>query len=157
MIARLHLRHVPIGEIADQLGVAESTIRHHLDHNIVPVWRLAVVRIAEIELARIDELERIAWVEFEKGLVPETQETVKQILAANGGNGETIERVIKTINRTTTTAWVQVVQWCISERCRIKGYYAAQRLRVDQGGTVRVAGKSREDIPCWDSSHSPPP
>jgi hypothetical protein len=38
------------------------------------------------------------------------------------------------------------IKWCVSERCRIKVFYASDRQRISDGGGIRVAGKSREQI-----------
>lgn len=154
IIARMKLKHVPVPEIAELFGCDEKTIRHHYEHNIRPSFRHTLMRTAEEELARIDEIERIAWVRFDKSLEPETKETIKQGLV-KGLKGttkvratklEAVERVVTTITKNGETSWIAVIQWCVEERCKIKGHYAAQRLQINHGGEIRVAGKSRDDI-----------
>lgn len=146
IIARGVLRNVPLIDLAVQLGVSEATIRFHLEHNIRPIWHHGMQRTAELELAKIDEVERTAWECFAKTLDNETHETIKQELEKEGGNLKTVERMLKTVTTAGSTAWMHVVMNCIAERAKILGYYAAQRFKIDGGGSIRVAGKSREDI-----------
>ena len=146
LIARQHLRHRPNAEIALALGVSERAVEHHLNTTIKPSWRYTLARTQEQELARIDEVERIAWERFEASLAPTTREVVKEVLAKGGTEPQIVERVLTKIDRNGETAWVNVIQWCVEERCKIKGHYAAQRLQINQTTDIRVAGKSREDI-----------
>lgn len=154
IIARMKLRHRPAPEIAELLGVDEKTVRHHYEHTIRPSFRHVLNRTAEEEMARIDEIERIAWECFDKSLEPQTRETIKTgLIEGLKGNSKskakklgTIESVLTTIHTNGDTSWINVIQWCVEERCKIKGHYAAQRLQINHGGEIRVAGKSREDL-----------
>ncbi len=151
-IARMQLQHVSIDQMAVKLGVSPSTIRHHLDTSVKPIWHYGIERLAEEELARIDMIERIAWERLESAENDQT-ETVKDVLAKETVDGQVVE-YLKTVERATTRGnrsggilgWMGVIQWAVQERCKIKGHYAAQRLQINQGGDIRVAGKTREDI-----------
>jgi hypothetical protein len=148
VIARMYLSNTPIAKIAESFGVHHSAIHHHLDHTLRPLWNLSVMHAVEVELAKIDELERIAWIKLEESFVPETTETVKEALSEGGANPELVKRVVKRVNR-ISTAWAEVIMACIAERSRLKGFYAADRFKIncgDHGGSIRVAGKTREDL-----------
>jgi len=154
VIARMKLRHVPYTEIAKAIGVSVATIKHHYEHTIRPSFRHALARTAEEEMARIDEIERIAWDRFDASLNPATKETIKtEMIEGLKGNAKakaaklgTVERSLTKISSNGDTCWLHVIQWCVEERCKIKGHYASQRLQIHHGGEIRVAGKSREDL-----------
>ena len=155
LIAELHLQHVSQETIAAKVGVSPTTIKHHLDTTIKPLWQYGIERLAEHELCRIDLVERIAWERFhaasESG--DETVSLKDALTKEAMPDGQQIEH-LKTVERATTRSnkatgalgWMGIVQWCISERSRIKGHYAANRLNIEHGGDIRVAGKTREDI-----------
>ncbi len=150
IIAQRHLQHRPIVEIAEELGVVPGTIRHHLEHSIKPSFRHSLMRMAEEEMARIDMVEKIAWERFAASMEPQTKRTIKHGLldGLKGKPGKIgiVERAMTKIKTNGDIGWINVIQWCVEERCKIKGHYASQRLHINHGGDVRVAGKSREDI-----------
>jgi ribosomal protein S7 len=153
VIARMYLQNYSNYEIGESLGVDEKTVRHHLEFNIRPVWIHSTRRVSEIELAKVDQIERIAWQAFEKSQNDETRETIKhELVEGDGKDGKKkadmkiVERALTTITTTGSTAWIQVIQWCIDFRSKILGHYAAHRVNINYGGEVRVAGKTRKDI-----------
>lgn len=145
-IGVLWLQQWSVPRISAVLGVTDATVRYHLENSILPVWQNAMLRNVEIELARVDLIERIAWEQFESSQGTETTESVKTRLAKEDSlDGELIERAVtKTKRLTGQPAWIAVVQWCVDWRSKIAGYYAAKG--IDVSGTIRVAGKSREEI-----------
>ena len=59
-IASLYLRHCPLTAIAEELGVSERTIRHHLEKHIRPVWRAEMAADRHVDPAKTAGIERAA-------------------------------------------------------------------------------------------------
>jgi AraC-like DNA-binding protein len=60
-IASLYLRHYPLTAIAEELGVSEHTVRHHLQKHVRPAWREQMAADLGADLAKTREIERAAW------------------------------------------------------------------------------------------------
>lgn len=138
--------------IGEQYGVDESTIRHHLTNTIKPVLFEQCSQQVDVELLKIDLMERVAWERFEseepgeireKGIRGSTQR-IRDLLEKHGVSEQLIERV--TIRRIGSSAWLNVVQWCIEQRCKIRGYYAAERHDFNINLGIRAAGKSPDEL-----------
>ena len=149
-IARLWAKGWSGRKIAKSIGVHETSVRYHLKNTIKPLWRQQVVRPVELELAKIDHLETIAWEHFESDAPSESRENVEEALleASRGKNGAltVVKKATSTIRKFGQTAWLDVVEWCISERCKLMGHNAAKDYRVSQDHAFRVAGTTPSDL-----------
>lgn len=139
-MASMFLRGKSVRQIAGALNLSRGTVQHHLENHVKPAWRVGMQRMAFYEIAKIDELERYAWEMLERSERPIIKNRLK-----NPGSAET-ERTIETTGREADEKWARLIAWCISERCKIAGHYAAHRIKVDVGGELRVANRSREDV-----------
>lgn len=147
LAADLILKGRPLREIAKLLDVDESTVRYHLEHWIEPAWRENSRERRDREMAKVDLLERTAWLCFEKSQKPQTRRQIKQALTEAGGDPQIIERVLTKTTRVGEATWVDVIQWCIDWRAKMHGSYAAEKHEHAMAGEeFRVAGRPRLEI-----------
>ncbi|WP_321377070.1 helix-turn-helix domain-containing protein [Trichococcus shcherbakoviae] len=170
-IERLYLQNRPIREIADRFGVAKGAIDYHLRKTIRPkLWERAEVN-REVEYAKVDLLEKIAWERFEESKSPQRKVQIEKkslqglpdstspndaVKAADierdaikaGVDPRVVKRVLTRVGRTGETSWLQIVQWCIDWRARIRGDYAAQKHehQVVAASDLRIAGTTPEQF-----------
>ena len=83
------------------------------------------VRKAE-ELARIDRLETEYWEAWDR-----SKESSKTVQAKKGGESQTVIQTVK--DSDGDPRYLQGVQWCIEQRCKIIGLYAPVRTNVTFG------------------------
>lgn len=124
-IARLYLRGWLQKDIAIELNLSEATVSRDLAAIAEALEASAQedVRIARSrELAKIDHLEREAWEAWEQSKKPQ-RTTVK-----TGAEGQAARGQIKERQRDGDPRYMQVVQWCIEERARIRGLYAPTKV-----------------------------
>tara|TARA_B100000949_G_C14014860_1_gene338833 strand:- start:27 stop:422 length:396 start_codon:yes stop_codon:yes gene_type:complete len=99
----------------------------------------------EVEIAKIDHIERIAWQKFHESEHPQTKRQVKKALVDDGGaNLEVVEKVMTKIKRTGEPVWLNLVQWCIDARARYLSYEPPRTIKVQN--EYRVAGKSPDQV-----------
>ena len=101
------------------------------------------------ELARIDNLERENWEQYEASKKPTKREVRKGTIRPNQ-QPEEIEQTITTEQRTGDPRYLSGVQWCIEQRCKILGLYAKDKQRktlqdaiIDQ---LRMGSIRPEDV-----------
>lgn len=118
-IARLYLRGVRQVDIAAKVGISQQQVSYDLKE-LQRRWQAnAIEAISEAksrELARIDNLEREywrAWGDSRKVKI----ETFTDIRRGT----------YQTIKRDGAPSYLAGVQWCIEQRCKILGIYAATR------------------------------
>ncbi len=145
-IGELWLRGRTRAEIARTLAVSESTVRHHLNATIRPLWRDHVAAPLGVELAKIDLLERVAWLQFESKGPAETTEQMKTGLVHNGVELAVVERVIRKIHRPGQKTWLEVIEWCITERCKLAGYYRPKQDEGKRASSFRIAGMTADQV-----------
>jgi hypothetical protein len=135
-IAAMYLRGMYQSEIAAELGVSQPQISYDLKA-IQAQWRatttLDLDEAKQREIARIDELERTYWQAWEESKGERTRQSQE-----SGGVDHRGQPIIKKRSLTKESmlgnpAYLVGVQWCISERCKLLGIYAAvkQELRID--------------------------
>ena len=144
-ISRMWLAGHTLEDIGIAIGVSRQAIGHHLDATIRPLWRKEVCDPLGQELAKINLLERTAWKRFNSDAPCETTEQIKKGLAAEGAEESIVERVITTIRRPGQKAWLEVVQWCIEQRCKLAGHYTVKPEK-EEHGTFRVAGMTAAQV-----------
>ena len=78
------------------------------------------------QLAKVDEVERVAWEQFS---LSASRESLTEFLDAN-------DLVTSQIKNTSKNAqeikWLEKIQWCIDQRCKILGLYAPKQQIIQQ-------------------------
>lgn len=130
-------------EIGNRLGLTQQQISYDI-RLLIARWQASASALIDelkgAELMRINNLEREAWVAFEASKGPQVIE-IERIksaakLAGRGqgrgrqGPGSLIPTFLETRTETGSgdVAWLRVIQWCISERCKILGLYAPAKV-----------------------------
>jgi transcriptional regulator with XRE-family HTH domain len=138
-VASLYLEGWRQADLAERYGVDQSTISRDLAA-IRQEWiDSAVIDFNEAkarELARIDKLEREYWEQYEASKEPTTR-TVKEQTET-----EKTKRIKAQKQETTRTGdprYLAGIQWCIEQRLKIYGVYAAVKTDVTSGGE-KLAG-----------------
>ncbi len=145
-IGRMWLQGRNNCEIAKEIGIDESTVRYHLQNNILPLWQEDMrSRLAE-DLAKVALLERTAWERYDSSVPSEPHELIEKALLEGGSKPRIVKQAVRKITKTGDTAWLQIVQWCIDFRARIHAHYAPTRHHVDHGGEMRVAGMTPTEV-----------
>lgn len=120
-------------ELATIFGVSYDTIARQLK-KVHEIWRERLTDGVELELAKIGYLERVAWEEWHASKKPEVQttqeyETVEQQQKAIEGQladakvgKKLVKEAVKKVTRTGNTAYLEIVKWCIQQRCKLLGH-----------------------------------
>jgi transposase len=144
IVSNLYRRGMLQVEIAKQLGVVQSVISVDLKALRKDWMDKANANFASKQaetLAKIDHLELVAWQDYEtsKGERTETQ---------TRASGDYKQASIKKVQRDGNVEFLRIVQWCISERCKILGLYAPVRNEHGGvgGGPIRTEGKMEHDF-----------
>jgi hypothetical protein len=150
-IADLWLTGHGESEIARRLGVAHRTICYHVENSIRPMWEVGINHRRAVEMAKIDQIERIAWEQFRQSSDPQTRKTIKRQLMDNLPDGvgpklAIVERVISRVSNRPDATWLTVIQWCIEQRCKIMGHYAPDRHTIQWDAELRVAGLNPAEL-----------
>ena len=156
-IADAYLQGKTMEWIAERIGVSIDTVWYHIEHKIRPWWKKTQLIHLEVELAKIGQMERVAWECFEKSLKPESIEQISKEFERAGVDKLTSDRgivVLKGKKLSTSikrghgeSCWLSVIQWCIQKRLEIGGHFAKNnKLDVSIEGNFRVAGSDRESV-----------
>ena len=140
------IRGRSVAAIAKELGVHPSTLQEQVDRHLRPAWRAKLRRAAEIELAKIDHLEAIAWQKMLGNEPGETQTEISRELLEGGSSLELVKIATRRIRRPGSTAWAMVIQWAIELRCKLLGHYKAADARIEEKDEFRVAGMSTDEL-----------
>jgi predicted transcriptional regulator len=143
IIARSWLRGKSYRAIAAEIGVDHKTVAFYLNSQIKPEWKDELNSELHVEMAKVAQIEQVAWECFGNSQGDETRETVKERLIEETNNLELAEKITSKLKREGSTAWIVVIQWCIDWRAKVAGTYSATRLDV---ADYRVAGKGTADI-----------
>jgi predicted transcriptional regulator len=123
-IATLYLKGTPQAEIARELGVSQGTVSSDLKA-IRREWRDSRIRdfdeVVDVELKKIDQLEREAWSGWERSQQP--AETTKVTL---DGAGKKAQKV--TQQQTGDPRFLEQIQRCIATRRALLGLDAPTRI-----------------------------
>lgn len=127
-VAERYLNGKRQSEIAEELGVNQATISRDLAALRKEWIKSALIDFNEAkarELTRIDNLESTYWEAWERSL-----EAFKSKVIKAKGNPRTeeelktnAEQTLKTEDRNGDPRYLQGVQWCIEQRCKILGVY----------------------------------
>lgn len=119
-IAKMYLQGLTQAAIAEDMGMTQQMVSYDLKA-IQKDWRESAIddigTLRGRELARIDMLEVEYWESWERS----KEEVTKARRSIKGD-----EVVAQSIERATTSgnpAFLQGIQWCIAQRCKILGLY----------------------------------
>ena len=144
-IGFMHLTGRSMAFIARKYGVAFSTIKDHIDRNIKPKWEAELGSTVQMEVAKVNALERVAWHMFRESRVPQTSQQVKKALTDGGSDLKVVERVLKRTKRTGEAVWLDIVRWCMDYRAKIAGHYKSDELVHGRSPViVRVLVENKE-------------
>jgi hypothetical protein len=130
-VAELFLRGVKRqGELAGRLGVDRSTVSRDLKV-LNARWKEAALRDLDAakgqELERIDLVEHEYWTAWENSKQNRETTTTEQV---TGGDGDRTRAAIRKEDQHGDPRYLAGVQWCIEQRCKILGLYAAAQVDV---------------------------
>jgi hypothetical protein len=128
-LAELFLRGIKRqAELAQHLGVNRSTVSRDLKV-LNARWKEAAVRDLDAakgqELERLDQLEHEYWQAWQQSKGPHEVTTTEQ---TTGGDGDRVRAAIRKEEQHGDPRYLDGVQWCIEQRCRILGIHAPQKI-----------------------------
>lgn len=148
-ISRLYLQGALQVDIADQLGLDQSTVSRDLKALHQEWLDSAAVDYNQAkanELAKIDNLELVAWEAYQSSIEPIIKrKTAKKV------SGETTEATQEVSLGYGDPRFLDKVSWCIDRRCKLLGLDAPTRNVVTGGDgnaiTIRFENKTLD----WDA------
>lgn len=145
-IADLYLQGLRQIDIAERMGMTQQMVSYDLQA-VQKQWRettaLAIDEAKQLEIAKIDRLEREYWTAWEASTGKRTI-TSKKLASVPGGkigpDGEPIRRSEASTREEDLLGdprFLAGVQWCIQRRCEILGIDAPKKIGGDgPGGEV---------------------
>lgn len=128
-IARRYLKGELQSTIAEALSITQQQVSYDLAR-IREAWqRSALVDFSTVqarEMARIDLLEREYWIAWDRSCTP------RHITKTGRTTGEEVKDTasITTEERDGNPVFLQGIQWCIEQRCRIFGLYEPEKFAL---------------------------
>ncbi|MFA5150268.1 MAG: ECF-type sigma factor [Candidatus Omnitrophota bacterium] len=153
-VASLYLKGVIQADIADQLGISQSTVSKDLKL-IQSEW--AVARINDIderkriELAKIDNLELTYWDGWKRSQENAEVETTK-LKGRDADKPTDLEKTKRVEGQVGDPRFLQGVANCIDKRCELLGLNAPKNVDVTSGGEKIEAVKIIEVIKSNDET-----
>lgn len=137
-VAALYLSGKVQTEIAAELGVDQATVSRDLKA-LQKEWSEQALRDLDQakaeQLAKIDRLEREYWDAWVKSQGEQTT-TGKKL--TRDGDKEKAEASTKVAVEPGDPRFLNGVQWCITQRCKILGIEAATEVKFPQGTQVTI-------------------
>jgi len=143
-IARLYLRGVTQAEIAARLA-QRPRVRYQLTQQMISydlkqirkAWLQSSIRdfdeLAAEQLAKIDYLELTYWAAWEKSLEDQRTEHATAKPDRNGTPRQ-VQAVYTTQQGRGDPRYLQGIERCIEQRCKLLGLYQPDKLDVTSGG-----------------------
>lgn len=157
-IARLYLHGWTQAAIAAELGMTQQMVSYDLQR-LYEVWRESAAHDIDAakarELARIDELERTYWAEWEASRQERTSSTTKRIQRGPDSKGTEQKPPAKDIRDEATLRkeqrlgdprYLAGVQWCIERRCAIAGINAAIESKLSGRIQIEIIESDDSDL-----------
>ncbi len=136
-VADLYLKGLTQVAISAEVGVGQPTVCSDLKR-IQAEWRASAIRdfdlAREIEVQKIDRVEREAWAAWERSQKPDQSATT-----TDDPNNRRTRRHIR--NRNGDPRYLDVVHKCIAARRQLLGLDAPTRMEIDSDGPT-VAERS---------------
>jgi len=148
-IAKLYLKGELQADIAEQLGISQSTVSRDLSA-IQKQWQEAnshdINERKSMELAKIDNLELEYWDAWKRSQEDAELRTKKAVET----NGETRKEAQERIEgQVGNPAFLRGIEWCINKRCELLGLDAPKKTDFTSGGkeiTIVPLGVKIEDV-----------
>jgi DNA-binding transcriptional ArsR family regulator len=149
-IASLYLKGELQGDIAESLGLSQSTVSRALK-SLQQDWRSsALIDINEAkarELAKIDALEMEYWTAWKRSQEDAESEITKmQGTPPKQGDANPapakLETQKKREGQSGNPAFLRGVEWCINKRCEIIGVNAPVKSEVEHKGGIELVKKT---------------
>jgi DNA-binding transcriptional ArsR family regulator len=149
-IASLYLKGELQGDIAESLGLSQSTVSRALK-SLQQDWRSsALIDINEAkarELAKIDALEMEYWTAWKRSQEDAESEITKmQGTPPKQGDQNPapakLETQKKREGQSGNPAFLRGVEWCINKRCEIIGVNAPVKSEVEHKGGIELVKKT---------------
>lgn len=145
-VAELYLRQWTQVAIAAELGIDQSTVSRDLQA-IQKQWReSAIVDMNEAkqrELARIDALELEYWQAWQRS----QEDIVSSTSKHRGADKEDLRREELSLQKKQQDGdprFLQGVQWCIEQRCKLLGINAPEKFDFAGNVTYRLTFRNSE-------------
>ncbi len=137
-VADLYLKGLTQAAISTEVGVGQPTVCSDLKH-IQAEWRDSMVRdfdlAREIELQKIDRVEREAWAAWERSQKPD-----QSAQTYDDPNNRRTRRTVR--NRNGDPRYLEIVLRCSRERRELLGLDAPQRMEIEHHGDDTLAERS---------------
>lgn len=130
-ISRLYLKGLYQVEIAKELGISQSTVSRDIQYLIDEWKKERVYDINEAkarELAKIDNLELEYWDAWRRSKEDAETKTKKAVKTPEGVRQEQQEQYK---GQAGDPRFLQGIQWCIEQRCKILGVEAPKKIAGD--------------------------
>lgn len=156
-IARLYLQGMYQTDIAERLGLSQSTVSRDIQV-LIDEWKIE--RVYDIneakarELAKVDNLELEYWEAWHRSQENAEKEIKKAKGTAKGGTAnQEIQKISE--GQTGDPRFLSGVQWCIERRCLILGVDAPKKSDITSGGQA-IKGYAVISPDDWkqDDSHA---
>ncbi len=139
-VAARRLRGEFQSAIAEAMGIAQGTVSKDLKA-IHAEWAACAIRDAgtlkNLEVARLDEIERRAWQEYERSREARKSTRVKSE-PDKDGKPVPVESTTEIEERTGNPRYLEVIKACVQQRCRILGIEAPQEITGPGGGPLQI-------------------
>lgn len=133
-ITKFYLRGMTQADIAGQMEVTQQQVAYDLKtvhERLLASTLIDLGTRKAIELSKIDQLEREYWTAWARSCQERTVQTTERITGERPRDRAGIRKELRDGNH----KFLQGVQWCIAQRCKILGLEAP--LQIDIDATVR--------------------
>jgi hypothetical protein len=129
-VADMYLSGMTQAAIGQEVGVRQCTISQDLKA-IREQWRASAIRdfdlAREVELKKLDRMEREAWAAWERSKQPQQSATTEDV-----DHSRKTRRTVE--NRDGDPRFLEMVHKCVTSRCTILGLNATPRLEISNDG-----------------------
>ncbi|HVX16232.1 MAG TPA: hypothetical protein VHC22_33910 [Pirellulales bacterium] len=145
-------------EIGLEIGLAQSTVQHHLNHTIKPLIRNQIQWDTGKQIDRAEHVIRLAFEGFHRSARSATKkrgkyqtvEALKKKIKGRAPKGmKLVEETLETIDRDGDRGWLELVLSAMDFMAKVKGGYAPRRINMQVETEMRVAGQTPAQIEDW--------
>jgi len=144
-IAQLRARGRTWEEIARDRGTTITNVLNWYRSRVEPVWKALAGKHIHEELAKLNELERECWRQYEASADAAAFDVSEQLKSLDlpKGRKREVEKVIKATQPTNAKqSWLVTIIAIIDLRCRLRGEFAPSRSQMSVDTSVRFAGST---------------